>query len=331
MPLPISFDSARSTMKLPTPGAILLNLWYQPRSRLKAMLADGGPAGQRETERQRLEMAAASERLEPLQPLDARPPLTLHILTGERFWYQTAFCLHSLARFVEPQKIAAEIYDDGSIDDDLARQIEAYGPLRLHRKREILERLDEHLPTARFPALRGLWERYPNIRKLTDPHAGSTGWKLVVDSDLLFFRRPDFLLTWQGAPDRILHAVDCEESYGYPRILLESLCGAVLPRLCNVGLTGLKSEDLDWDEIERWCVALAVKRNATYFLEQALIAMLVARANSEGRPPAVAPRNAYVTLPGEAEGVRPQAVMHHYVAGSKRWYFRNTWRMFASL
>ena len=61
---------------------------------------------------------------------------------------------------------------------------------------------------------------------------------------------------------------------------------------------------------------------ATAEIEQALVAMLVARAQSC----AVAPAADYVTKPGRAEGVAPTAMMHHYVAESKRWYFRHGWR-----
>jgi hypothetical protein len=40
----------------------------------------------------------------------------------------------------------------------------------------------------------------------------------------------------------------------------------------------------------------------------------------------VAPARDYVTCPGRAETQAPTAVMHHYVAASKRWYFRYGWR-----
>jgi hypothetical protein len=42
----------------------------------------------------------------------------------------------------------------------------------------------------------------------------------------------------------------------------------------------------------------------------------------------VAPAADYVTLPPPAEARRCSAVMHHYVAGSKRWYFQHNWRRF---
>jgi hypothetical protein len=40
----------------------------------------------------------------------------------------------------------------------------------------------------------------------------------------------------------------------------------------------------------------------------------------------VAPAADYVTMPAKPESLEPTAVMHHYVAHSKRWYFQANWR-----
>jgi hypothetical protein len=304
-------------------GKLALALWHQPLSRLRDSWRNGGPWVERENERQRLEMVAAAATLPPLPPRPGEPSVTVHLLTGRRFWYQTAFCLHSLARQSEVG-ITAAIYDDGTFDDHLRDQLARFGAgLTFHPATELRERLETFLPESRFPVLRERWRNYPNIRKLIDPHLGSTGWKLVIDSDLLFFRRPDFLLAWLQAPDRVLHAVDCEESYGYSRALLERLAGAPIPPLVNVGLCGLKSDALDWSELEAWCAELIAREHTSYYLEQALVAMLAARV----QPCAIAPAADYVTKPGLAEGRHPRAVMHHYVAESKRSYFRHGWRL----
>ena len=303
-------------------GRLALALWHQPLDRLRDSWRNGGPFAERETERQRLEMVAAARELPPLPPRPGATPVALHLLTGQRFWYQTAFCLHSLARQSELD-ITAELYDDGSLDDSLRAQLARLGPaIKFHRATAIRERLDAFLPETSFPVLRERWRNYPNIRKLTDPHLGSTGWKLVLDSDLLFFRRPGFLLDWLAAPARPLHAVDCEESYGYSRALMERLAGAPIPPLVNVGLCGLRSESLNLSELESWCAELIGREKTSYYLEQALVAMLVARTP----PCAVAPAADYVTKPAKAECLAPHAVMHHYVAESKRWYFRDAWR-----
>ena len=304
-----------------TPGQLLLRFYHTPIGKMRDSLRHGGPFVVRETERQRREMEITAAAFPALPEFPGRPPVTLHLMTGRRFWYQTVFCLHSFAAAAQTT-VRAEIYDDGSIDTNCTAQLTRLGPgVRIHYIGELRAKLDAHLPAARFPVLRERWLNYPNIRKLIDVHLGSVGWKLVIDSDLLFFRRPDFLLNWLAAPNRILHAVDCTESYGYSRPLLQELAGAPIPPLVNVGLCGLRSDALDWEELERWCATLHAREKTTYYLEQALVAMLAARA-----PCAIAPAADYVTLPSRAEVLIPRAVMHHYVDTAKRWYFRHGWR-----
>jgi hypothetical protein len=308
-----------------SPGQLLLHLYHRPLGRIRHSLDHGGPFAQWKTERQRREMEAAAERRPALPEFPGSPPASLHLMTGRNFWYQTIFCLDSFARAAQTT-VRAELYDDGSIDGACAARLARLGPgVRLHAFADLQGRLDRHLPAGRFPALRDRWLHYPNIRKLIDVHLGGSGWKLVLDSDLLFFRRPGILLDWLAAPERPLHAVDCQESYGYSRPLMERLAGAPVPRLVNVGLCGLRSDDLDWDEIETWCAGLIAREKTNYYLEQALVAMLAARR----QPCVIAPAEDYITRPSRAEAMAPRAVMHHYVAASKRWYFSHGWRQVA--
>lgn len=302
-------------------GKLAMALWHQPLARMRNSWRNGGPLAVRETERQRREMEAAAASLPPL-PVRPGPPLNVHLLTGRRFAYQTAFCLHSLGRHC-PRPVQAEIYDDGSLDAASLAVLARLGPsLHVHSHGTILARLDRHLPVAHYPTLRERWLNYPNLRKLIDVHFDRSGWRLVLDSDLLFFRPPTLLLDWVAAPHDPLHAVDCVESYGYSRPLMERLAGAPIPPLVNVGLCGLRSDSLDWDELERWCATLIREEKTNYYLEQALVAMLVARHATR----TTAPAHDYVTLPSPAEIAAPTAVMHHYVDTAKRGYFRTAWR-----
>lgn len=301
-------------------GKILYQTWHRPRAFLRDIRAQGGPIEAWWTARGRRAMEAAAGTLPPLPSLPG-VPVELHLLTGRRFWYQTAFCLWSFAHQAR-RPLAPIIYDDGTLTEEFRAPLARLFPQAgFVARAETVARLDQHLPASRFPALRERWLNYPNIRKLTDPHLGHSGWKLVIDSDLLFFRRPDFLLAWLDAPDRPLHAVDCETSYGYPRPLMNELAGAAVADLVNVGLTGLNGAEIDWEKLEHWTATLHARAGTSYYLEQALIPMLVA-----GRPCAVAPAADYVTLPRPPEAEACRAVMHHYVAQSKRHYFRRNWR-----
>jgi len=305
-------------------GRLAYQAWHRPYSRVRDFFQDGGPLGQRRNARGRVAMAEAARHLTPL-PEDPGAPLVLHLLTGRRFWYQTAFCLRSLAQ-ASRRPLAPVIHDDGSLDEptrDLLR--------RLHPRTVFADlaqttaRREALLPRERFPALRERLDHYPHLRKLVDPHLGESGWKLVADSDLLFFHVPVELVEWHDQPAQPLHAVDCVTSYGYSRGLMKRLSDGRVAARVNVGLAGLNGAELDWEQIEHWSQTLVAEEGKSYYLEQALIALIVA-----GRPCTVLPGDRYVTRPRPPEAERCAAAMHHYVADSKRWYFRHNWQRFAT-
>lgn len=306
-------------------GRLLYLLVHRPIARLRQSLRYGGPIAEHVMERHRRAMVEAAGRLGPL-PLGESRYGPVYLMTGRRFWYQTVFCLHSLAR-TSGCEVHAELIDDGSLDAECRGRLGELGPtVTVHSYPELLARLESKLPRADFPHLRERWDNYPNIRKLVDVHLlDGPAWKLVLDSDLLFFRRPNALLRWCAAPDRILHAVDCHESYGYTRPLLEELAGAPIPPLVNVGICGLRSTDLDWSQLERWIAELHRRERTSYYLEQALVAMLTATRKAEA-----VPASDYITGPSRAQTEVPSAVMHHYVDTSKRWYYQFGWRHLAT-
>lgn len=301
-------------------GRLLYQLWHRPLGAIRLSARHGGPFAQAAAARGRRAMEDAVARLPALPDRPGRP-FTVHLLTGRKFAHQTAFCLHSLAR-VCPQPLGVELYDDGSLDAASVAALRRLAPaLTLHPHAELRGRLEQVLPAARFPTLRERWINYPHIRKLIDVHAGRSGWRLVLDSDLLFWREPRFLLDWAAAPDRPLHATDCAENYGYSRPLLERIAGRPVPALVNVGLCGLHSDTIDWEFLEQAAARLIAAERTSYYLEQALVALLVAR----GGPAAAAPARDYLTLPDRAEIARPTAVMHHYVDTSRGDYYREAW------
>jgi hypothetical protein len=289
---------------------------------LKASIAAGGPVEQWRDQSARAEMAAAVARLEKqtLPPATGSPEV--HFLTGARFWDQTAWCLYTL-QAQAGMNFPTVFHDDGSADTAVRGRLDRLFPqARWQSEAEASADLGRFLPAARYPTLHGRWRVYPNIRKLLDVHAGRRGWRLVLDSDMLFFRRPDFLLHWLRQPDRPLYMVDVQDSYGYSRELLESLAGTPVPFRLNVGICGLCSDAIDWDRLEGWCRRLQETAGTSYYLDQALIAILCSVQRC-----AVAPAEDYVVLPSEAECREPRAVLHHYVAGSKRGYFRHAWKV----
>lgn len=302
-------------------GRLAYQLYHRPIGLATESLRAGGPLEQWRTERGRRAMEAAAHTLPPLPA--ARPgesPVELHLMTGRRFWYQTAFCLWTFGRQAR-RPLAPVILDDGSLSSEWRAALARIAPgARFVGVEETVARLDASLPAARFPSLRERWRNFPLLRKLTDVHVGQRGWKLFIDSDLLFFHEPKLLLDWLDRPTRPLRATDVQNAYGYPLELLAEIAGQPVPELVNTGLCGLRSEEIDWERMETWCRTLIERGGTQYYQEQALVALLLT-----GRDCAVAPIDDYVTLPQPPEVHECRAVMHHYVAGSKKWYFRQNW------
>lgn len=283
------------------------------------------PAWQR-----RMERAAAA--LPPLNSADTSgPALEVWMLTGARFWYQSAFCAWTLARHSR-RRVVLHLADDGSLQPEQESHLRRLFPDGTTLSRDqALRCLEQLLPAERYPTLNLRWHDYINLHKITAPHLGSTGLKLVLDSDMLFFRRPDTLLAWWDQMQQLPAAeaaqfpclmLDCEESYGYTPGLMQALAGApITPRL-NVGICGLQSESLNWDLLEDWCRTLSEREGTSYFLEQALVAM-----HAASRQVQVMSRSDYITFPSCEQARLGDGVLQHYVADSKPWYFRQAWQV----
>jgi hypothetical protein len=181
--------------------------------------------------------------------------------------------------------------------------------------------VDKELPRSRFPSLRDRRLRFPLLRKLVDVHVGRQGWRMFLDSDMLFFREPTAMLDWLRAPDVPCCMADIQYAYGYAEDVMSSLVGKPIPPRVNTGICGLKSDAIDWDRIEQWQRALQAVDGGNHLQEQAMTAMIMADG-----PHFAFPREDYLIMPSREEVLRPTAVMHHYVWQAKPLYFRYAWR-----
>jgi hypothetical protein len=304
-------------------GKIVYRLYYAPKGFLEKCLRIGA-INMAIDHVEKLRMEKAAYQLPTVSKYNSpTEPLEIYFLSGKKFWYQTCFCAYSMVQQAKIN-IRPVIYDDGTLTAKHEAEITRIFPnAKIVYSSEIEAILDEFLPKDKFPYLRERRLNYPNMRKLTDIHIGSSGWKLVLDSDMLFFQNPKFLLDWLKSPQQPCYMLDTETSYGYSESLMSSLVEATIPDRLNVGICGLKSDAIDWKQLEFWCKTTIEKEGKHYYQEQALTAMLLARENC-----LVAPEQDYIVMPNQEEGINPQAILHHYVANSKPWYFRYGWKRF---
>src|ERR1700754_4394234 len=258
----------------------IVNVLYRhPLSQLKRYRRFGGYFSYRAMMRGSRHMRAASLQLPPVQCYAHGLPV--YFLTGKNYLYQTLFCIRSLIKFTN-EKFQFILVDDGSFDDTFIAKIQKQLPgCTTIMQDEVDKNLQLHLPPHQYPYLYQKRKVYPHLKKLTDIHTLSgTDWKLVLDSDMLFWDTPLEIIQWLKKPEQPIHMVDCVESYGHSKQLMEKLSGHTIPSLLNVGTIGLNSSKINWSALDNWVHILEEKEGSSYYLEQALTAMLIGEQKS---------------------------------------------------
>lgn len=261
------------------------------------------------------------EKSKLLAPLTSYPDgLPIYFLTGQKYLYQTLFCIKSLVS-CSKEKFSFVLVDDGSFNKDLIIRIKHQLPgSTIIDQVNIQKNLNEKLPINQYPHLHRKRIIYPHIKKITDIHTiSSDPNKLILDSDMLFWEEPKAIINWLKSPTDILHMVDCVQSYGYTDQLMEKLANDKIKPLINVGVIGISSEAVNWDNLEYWIKKLESTEGTSYYLEQALTAMIIGSNNSLALD-----AKEYVVNPLKTT----KGILHHYVDLSKKQYYENAWRQF---
>lgn len=258
-----------------------------------------------------------------LAPVISHPDgLRIYFLTGKKHLYQTLFCIQSLVK-VSSALFKFVLVDDGSFNTELIQTINRLLPgTEVITQKMVEENLARFLPVQQFAILHQKRAVYPHIKKLTDIHTiPGNDWKLVLDSDMLFWSEPETIIKWLNNPGKPLYMQDCQNSYGYSKQLMEQLSGNKIPDLINVGAIGLNSADINWIKLNNWIEALEKNEGTSYYLEQALTAMLIGE-----NPCEVLPSNEYIVNPDKEKIQNFTGILHHYVDLSKEGYFKKAWK-----
>jgi len=301
-------------------GRAALALYHRPVGFVRKSIAEGGPWEQWCTERGRREMADAAQCMLPVTAPTVDRGARVSFLSGGAHWYQTLFCFASLQAHM-PERVTPVIFEDGTMTADTRAHLRRVVPwAELVAADTLEERLDRLLPAMSFPCLRNRRPGFALLRKLTDVHLAAPGWTLFMDSDMLFFRHPKVVQAWFNTP-QAMFMQDVIWAYGYSPALMDDLAGCHVRDFINSGLYALHSPSIDWDRLEYWCRTQLEREGPHYLQEQALTALLLASVGADALPAAD-----YIVLPSLTEGRAPTAVLHHYVAHSKRSYFQHGWR-----
>lgn len=305
-----------------TPGRLVYLTWHLPVGFAKR-ITKHGPMNSIQAAIGERKMRAAAAVL-PVSERRADSGSEVAFLTGRNHWHQTLFCAWSLLR-VTGCDLAITMYDDGSLDQAIALIIKRSLPgVRIVRRSDAEASLDRFLPASRFPTLRRHRLVYPHLRKLTDIHVGHRGAVVVLDSDMLFLKRPTTMLNWLTMPTGACCMQDYITSYGYDTKNLQELTEKPILDCVNVGVAGLISDEIDWHRLESRCAKLLSDHGSSYFLEQALCAVLFSE-----RPTLILSPADYIVGPTPDQIALRSGALQHYVAESKYAYFQTAWKRMA--
>ncbi|WP_175632281.1 glycosyl transferase [Pedobacter ghigonis] len=251
--------------------------------------------------------------------------LPIYFLTGEKYLYQTLFCMASAIKY-QPGSFRFILVDDGTFNREIISLINKQTKnTEIVSASQIKKNLDKLLPEKVFPVLHHKRRIYPHIKKLTDIHSIQDGndWKLVLDSDMLFWQKASDIIHWLKSPQSPIYMQDCEQSYGYTTRLMEKLCGSKIHPLINVGVIGLKSSGINWRNLENWITGLEEAEKTSYYLEQALTSMIIGENRS-----VILNKDQYIVNPTPDQVTQKEGILHHYVDLSKIAYFAKAWKTF---
>jgi len=323
IPLPLTSaetDEAARCIPLPrrrrpplTPGRLIYLVYHHPRQVWR-----DGLEWHYHLWKGRRDLAKAFAVLGP-QPVPPGEPVRMHYLTGKRYVPLTSIALIS-AQQAMGRPVHPVLFDDGSMDQRDADTIRHLFPsAEIVLQPQIAANLDRVLPPDRFPFLRRIRLGYIHLRKLTDIQTAGPEWRLVLDSDVFFFHPPTELLRLMGQSTWFFMR-DCMPSYGAPLATLEALAGAPVYPCANVGICHLDGGAIDWEFVEHCARVLLLRHGFSYYLEQALMAILMGRAG------AVPLGEEYLVYPTPAQARAASHVALHYVDRSHLTMMRYGWR-----
>jgi hypothetical protein len=284
-----------------TPGG----LWYQLRRDWKR----GFPATwhERFTSRRILEWR---------NPYANEPPqeIPVHILTGSDDWLLACWMIASWFHTTQ-RNWRVIIHDDGHLPAEARPAFVKMAPgirgvAAGEADRAVLDALSGH------PACRNYRLAHPLARKIFDIPVLARGDRFIIlDSDLLFFRKPEAILRWcdSGAGECWFNK-DAQESLPIPREEAREKLGIdVWPRV-NSGLCLLDRKAIDLDLCERALLETGLLKGHIWLVEQSLFAICASARGLGG----LLPLEYEVTL--EKKG-RPDAVMRHYVGAVRQQFW----------
>jgi hypothetical protein len=225
----------------------------------------------------------ALSRRRALPSLDA--PVSLHMVITQSMLEMGMLTLRSL-EWHSGHTWAPFIHEDGSLTDADVETLQRNFPdARVIRRTEAdreLDRVLEPYPTCRETRRQHNWF----LKNFDTWHYAPHERFIVIDSDIVFFRRPDLVMDWiTSGADSVWVMEDTREKYALPRAEIEELLGFPLWKKVNSGLDLLPRAAFDLDLAEKYFSLCGPRAREFHFLEQTFFAVTGAAWGKGGALP----------------------------------------------
>ncbi len=208
----------------------------------------------------------------------------IHVLTSQGDWLNLIWVLKSLVHHSD-RNYRLAIHEDGSLSDEALGALRQHFPqARLITRREADRRMNSVL--ADYPRSRQFRDGNPLALKVFDFAAFLEADRMfLLDSDILFFSRPDELIQRIEDREYTLNTLNRDWNHGYTvdADAISQELGFELQPLVNSGLGLIHRASFDLDLIEHW-LGLPGVMGHPHRIEQTIIAMLSCRHGFEFLP-----------------------------------------------
>ena len=240
----------------------------------------------------------APERIENAVPV--------HVLTGKETWLLTAWMLASWEH-ATGRKWNIVLHEDGTLTEEMSKLLAGLFPgLTMIWKRDADRQIE--LELKGMPHCLEYRSRHPLAQKIFDvPLLCRSERFVLLDSDVLFFRRPDRVLAWvdDGKEECYFNEDVGEASVVAADQALECFNIRLWPRV-NSGLCLVYRQAIEPGFCEQCMARTGMLQGVLWRVEQTLFALCASRHGRGG----VLPREYEVSL---GRFARPGVVARHYV------------------
>jgi len=245
------------------------------------------------------------------QPMEAVP---VHLLTGRDDWLLACWMLASWFHATQ-RNWRVFIHDDGQMPAEALGAMEKMLP-GITRIAAGEADVKVNAALAGYPACRDYRLAHPLARKIFDVPLLSTAERFIIlDSDVLFFRKPEVILRWcDNGKEECWFNEDASDVLPISREEAREKLGIEIWPRVNSGLCLLERPAIDLELCDKALRETSLLKGHIWLVEQALFAICASARNRGG----LLPSEYEVSLEKKA---RPGAVARHYVGAVRQRFF----------